>query len=100
MRIRILTRRIAIERTCAEPFASRSTRAISRHITVSPSLQGDGTVLHLASLFDEDVPLPPVMSFAMGTLGFLTPFDVKNHQELLSRWGATPLVVSDQMQAP
>lgn len=36
---------------------------------------GDGTVLHLASLFMEDLPLPPVISFAMGTLGFLTPFN-------------------------
>jgi hypothetical protein len=36
---------------------------------------GDGTVLHLASLFIEDEPLPPVISFAMGTLGFLTPFN-------------------------
>jgi hypothetical protein len=32
-------------------------------------------VLHLASLFTEDEPLPPVISFAMGTLGFLTPFN-------------------------
>jgi len=32
-------------------------------------------VLHLASLFVEDLPLPPVISFAMGTLGFLTPFN-------------------------
>ena len=40
------------------------------------TLGGDGTVLHLASLFVADEPLPPVVSFAMGTLGFLTPFDV------------------------
>ena len=31
-------------------------------------------MLHLASLFEEE-PLPPVVCFAMGTLGFLTPFD-------------------------
>ena len=40
-----------------------------------PAPAGDGTVLHLASLFSEDEPLPPVISFAMGTLGFLTPFN-------------------------
>lgn len=40
-----------------------------------PPRAGDGTVLHLASLFVEDLPLPPVISFAMGTLGFLTPFN-------------------------
>ncbi|GAX73346.1 hypothetical protein CEUSTIGMA_g799.t1 [Chlamydomonas eustigma] len=49
------------------------------------TLGGDGTVLHLASLFDIDEPLPPVMSFSMGTLGFLTPFDVKKFEPLLER---------------
>lgn len=48
------------------------------------TLGGDGTVLHLASLFSEDVPLPPVISFAMGTLGFLTPFDVGQFERHLS----------------
>ena len=32
------------------------------------TLGGDGTVLHLASLFDRDAPLPPIISFAMGSL--------------------------------
>jgi len=43
------------------------------------TLGGDGTVLSLASLFDVDgAPLPPVLSLAMGTLGFLTPFDARS----------------------
>eukprot|EP00955_Chlamydomonas_euryale_P097037 365048-Chlamydomonas_euryale.AAC.30 len=46
-------------------------------------LQGDGTVLHLASLFEVDEPMPPVMCFSMGTLGFLTPFDVADFEPLL-----------------
>ena len=49
------------------------------------SLGGDGTVLHLTSLFAEDSPLPPVVSFAMGTLGFLTPFDVSDFENCLTR---------------
>ena len=49
------------------------------------SLGGDGTVLHLASLFVEDIPLPPVVSFAMGTLGFLTPFDVDDFAGILGK---------------
>lgn len=49
------------------------------------SLGGDGTVLHLTSLFVEDTPLPPVISFSMGTLGFLTPFDAGDFQPCLSR---------------
>jgi len=39
----------------------------------------------MASLFDADDPLPPIMAFAMGTLGFLTPFDVDCYAELLER---------------
>lgn len=50
------------------------------------TLGGDGTVLHLASLFSDDrCPLPPVVSFAMGTLGFLTPFSASESMETLSR---------------
>ena len=49
------------------------------------SLGGDGTVLHLASLFEHDLPLPPVVSFAMGTLGFLTPFDIQDYRVRLQR---------------
>mmetsp|Transcript_38888 Transcript_38888/g.92121 ORF Transcript_38888/g.92121 Transcript_38888/m.92121 type:complete len:354 (+) Transcript_38888:372-1433(+) len=49
------------------------------------SLGGDGTVLHMASLFGCDDPLPPAVSFAMGTLGFLTPFDAEDFKATLSR---------------
>ena len=49
------------------------------------TLGGDGTVLHLTSLFTEDVPLPPLVSFAMGTLGFLTPFDVAEYASCLAQ---------------
>lgn len=35
---------------------------------------GDGTLLHLNSVF-QDRAIPPLISFALGSLGFLTPFD-------------------------
>ncbi|RPB11525.1 ATP-NAD kinase [Morchella conica CCBAS932] len=35
------------------------------------TLGGDGTILHAASLFSTSRQVPPVLSFAMGTLGFL-----------------------------
>lgn len=41
------------------------------------TLGGDGTILHGVSLF-LNVNVPPVLSFAMGTLGFLLPFNFKN----------------------
>ncbi|GMF25933.1 unnamed protein product [Phytophthora fragariaefolia] len=46
------------------------------------SLGGDGTVLWVSSLFSKSVP--PVFSLAMGSLGFLTPFDAENAAEHLT----------------
>lgn len=37
------------------------------------TLGGDGTILHASSLFRSGA-VPPVLSFSMGTLGFLLPF--------------------------
>jgi NADH kinase len=37
------------------------------------TLGGDGTILHASSLFSV-AAVPPVLSFSMGTLGFLLPF--------------------------
>eukprot|EP01051_Picozoa_sp_SAG22_P011025 SAG22_NODE_1029_length_5939_cov_46.559589_5_plen_235_part_00 len=47
-------------------------------------LGGDGTLLHMAKLFSATPP-PPVISFSMGTLGFLTPFDVTKYKEILGQ---------------
>ncbi|CAG9461955.1 unnamed protein product [Pedinophyceae sp. YPF-701] len=47
------------------------------------TLGGDGTVLYLASLFRRDMPMPPTLSFSMGTLGFLTPFDMSQYERAL-----------------
>jgi NAD+ kinase len=45
-------------------------------------LGGDGTLLHVANIFQKSCP--PVLSFSMGSLGFLTPFDFKSHEKVLS----------------
>ncbi|PWN93724.1 ATP-NAD kinase [Acaromyces ingoldii] len=39
------------------------------------TLGGDGTILHVSSLFDQ-AAVPPVLSFSMGTLGFLLPYHI------------------------
>jgi NADH kinase len=49
--------------------SSSSRNSIDLVIT----LGGDGTILHASSLFSTG-PVPPVLSFSMGTLGFLLPF--------------------------
>lgn len=44
-------------------------------------LGGDGTVLFTSWLFQRVVP--PVLSFALGSLGFLTNFDFADHQAVM-----------------
>lgn len=44
------------------------------------TLGGDGTILRAVSTFS-NCNVPPVLSFALGTLGFLLPFDFKNFRE-------------------
>ena len=36
---------------------------------------GDGTILHFASKFPADKPIPPILPFSFGKLGFLLPFE-------------------------
>lgn len=56
------------------------------------ALGGDGTVLYSSWLFQRVVP--PVMSFALGSLGFLTKFDFDHHQTILTRAFAEGVTVS------
>lgn len=46
------------------------------------TLGGDGTVLFVSSIFQQHVP--PVLSFALGSLGFLTNFKFESFQDSLS----------------
>ncbi|CEP03873.1 hypothetical protein PBRA_003480, partial [Plasmodiophora brassicae] len=47
-------------------------------------LGGDGTLLHVSSLFQGQC-CPPVVAFAMGTLGFLTPMNIADARCQLTR---------------
>ncbi|CAG98546.1 NADH/NAD(+) kinase [Kluyveromyces lactis] len=47
------------------------------------TLGGDGTVLYVSSIFQKNVP--PVMSFALGSLGFLTNFQFEDFKHALSK---------------
>ncbi|KAF8967931.1 ATP-NAD kinase-like domain-containing protein [Flammula alnicola] len=46
------------------------------------TLGGDGTILHASSLFSTGA-VPPVLSFSMGTLGFLLPFHIDDFDKAL-----------------
>ncbi|ORX56329.1 ATP-NAD kinase [Hesseltinella vesiculosa] len=54
----------------------------ARLVDYAITLGGDGTMLHLSSLFPKAAP--PVVSFSMGTLGFLMSFQFKNYTKILS----------------
>lgn len=47
------------------------------------TLGGDGTVLYVSSIFQKNVP--PVLSFALGSLGFLTNFQFEDFKYELSK---------------
>ncbi|KAG9024147.1 NADH kinase pos5, partial [Serendipita sp. 407] len=52
-----------------------SSEKRDKPIDLIVTLGGDGTILHASSLFKTG-PIPPVLSFSMGTLGFLLPFNI------------------------
>jgi NAD+ kinase len=56
------------------------------------TLGGDGTVLYTSWLFQRIVP--PVLSFALGSLGFLTKFDFADYQKTLETAFREGVVVS------
>lgn len=51
----------------------REKHLLGSKVDLAVTLGGDGTILHVSSLFDQDA-VPPVLSFSMGTLGFLLPY--------------------------
>ena len=52
---------------------------LAEKVDLCITLGGDGTILHVSSLFDRSA-VPPVLSFSMGTLGFLLPFHIDSFQ--------------------
>ncbi|KAJ1723897.1 NADH kinase pos5 [Coemansia erecta] len=72
----------------AEDLRAEYARTVDFVVT----LGGDGTFLHVSSLFANEVP--PIIPFSMGTLGFLLPFDVRDfprHLHKVIEGGATVL---------
>jgi hypothetical protein len=59
--------------TCSYPTSTNSINP-PPGIDLIITLGGDGTILHLSSLYSTAGSVPPVLSFSMGSLGFLLPF--------------------------
>ncbi|KAI8064338.1 ATP-NAD kinase-like domain-containing protein [Gilbertella persicaria] len=58
------------------------TQEYTRTVDFAITLGGDGTMLHLASLFPKAAP--PVVSFSLGTLCFLMSYNFDRYQHVLN----------------
>ncbi|CAM6096889.1 unnamed protein product [Calypogeia fissa] len=61
-------------------------------VDLAITLGGDGTVLWAASMFRG--PVPPLVSFAMGSLGFMTPFQSERYKECLDSVMKGPVFIT------
>ncbi|CAG8970760.1 hypothetical protein HYALB_00001545 [Hymenoscyphus albidus] len=52
-------------------YTSSTSDDLARKVDMTTTLGGDGTILHASSLFSTTLHVPPILSFSMGTLGFL-----------------------------
>ncbi|KAI5451067.1 NADH kinase pos5 [Naganishia albida] len=68
--------------TCPVPAASGTNPPPEVDLVVT--LGGDGTILHVSSLYARAGVVPPVVSFSMGSLGFLLPFHIEGYRKTLS----------------
>lgn len=52
-------------------YTTHITSSLPKKVDLATTLGGDGTILHASSLFSTTTHVPPILSFSMGTLGFL-----------------------------
>eukprot|EP00039_Didymoeca_costata_P009284 m.122670 g.122670 ORF g.122670 m.122670 type:complete len:833 (+) comp14428_c0_seq1:198-2696(+) len=68
------------------PDENQELKRLYEELDLVICLGGDGTLMYTAGQFQSTtLPVPPVMAFSFGSLGFLTPFKFDNHQESLKR---------------
>jgi NADH kinase len=63
-------------------YTSRHRGSVHYHdkVDLTTTLGGDGTILRASSLFATAKSVPPILSFSMGTLGFLGEFKVPEYK--------------------
>lgn len=86
----------------AEAVPPGDIDALAAAVDLVVTLGGDGTLLHAASLFSRGHgALPPFVSLAMGTVGFLTPLtaarDVAVALERALEGGGAPVAMRDRL---
>ena len=66
------------------PETGHIPRAVADRLDWVVTLGGDGTVLWTCSILGNG-PVPPLVPFAMGSLGFMTPFAMERMQKVLTK---------------
>ena len=86
-----------------EPYVAKSLSEMillkpfnGEHIDIVFSFGGDGTLLHIASLFPEYCP--PIVPFSLGSLGFLTPFTAEDFRSTIDDVIQGPFYVCNRTQ--
>ncbi|CAJ1934020.1 unnamed protein product [Sphenostylis stenocarpa] len=67
--------------TTAERSSKQEVLMLHTKVDLVVTLGGDGTVLWAASMFKG--PVPPIVPFSLGSLGFMTPFYSEHYKECL-----------------
>lgn len=60
--------------------ADQGAAVLHEKVDLISTLGGDGTILRAASLYASATTVPPILSFGMGTLGFLGEWKFKEHK--------------------
>ncbi|KAK6502645.1 NADH kinase pos5, variant 2 [Arthrobotrys conoides] len=68
--------------TTLPPYPNRNPYHLKTSLTVT--FGGDGTILHAASLFSTSPVVPPLLSFSLGTLGFLGPWKFSDYKKAIT----------------
>ncbi|KAF3220028.1 NADH kinase pos5 [Orbilia oligospora] len=68
--------------TTLPPYPNRNPYHLKTSLTVT--FGGDGTILHAASLFSTSPVVPPLLSFSLGTLGFLGPWKFSDYRAAIT----------------
>lgn len=65
--------------------------SLAEHVDFVACLGGDGVILHASSLFKSHIP--PVVSFHLGSMGFLTNHNFKEFRQELRQVGSNRAAV-------
>jgi NADH kinase len=82
-------------------YTTSTSHALSSKVDMTTTLGGDGTILHASSLFATTLNVPPILSFSMGSLGFLGEWKFEEYKRAfrevyMSGAGAGSPLLQDQ----